>query len=105
MKISNLFIVAFIVSMTSFNIHATGSAHNSMIRFSGNIVASSCSTLHATGTNKQNGYLSCWQTDVLSEIPLTIDYYSEKTVDSQLIKSISHKKISDSASHYIINYK
>ncbi|MEP8647568.1 hypothetical protein ACR9H3_08840 [Enterobacter ludwigii] len=83
---------------------AASNSSGGVIRFSGNIVADSCSTADVFSSDENYGYLTCLYDRGLTRSAVSTNFYTEKNVSSPLVESVSHLRLSEKASQFLISY-
>ncbi|WP_235401145.1 hypothetical protein [Enterobacter quasiroggenkampii] len=104
MKSRNIFIMAILFTLAPLSVLAASNSSGGVIRFSGNIVADSCSTENMFNSNENYGYLTCLHDRGLTRSTVSTNFYAEKNVSYPLVKSVSHLRLSENASQFLISY-
>lgn len=104
MNSKNITIMAILFSLSPLSVLAVSNNSGGVIRFSGNIVADSCSTANVFNSNEDDGYLTCLHDQVLTRSTVSMNFYVGKKVISPLVESVSHSRLSENASQFLITY-
>ncbi|MFP5977131.1 hypothetical protein [Enterobacter mori] len=104
MNSKNITIMAILFSLSPLSVLAVSNSSGGVIRFSGNIVADSCSTANVFHLNENYGYLTCLHDQELTRSTVSTNLYAEKNVSSPLVESVSHLRLSENASQFLISY-